>query len=134
MAQAPQNVQLSPEDFDKKDQGLVSRLATILNSFFESVAQALNRSLTFGENFAGETKELTVTGGQSITFRYSGGGTPQYLFIGGFRNTTTPTEVLTSAVSLPQWSYDGRGSITIQSIPGLTSGHKYLIKFIITRG
>ncbi len=134
MAQPPELVQLNPEDFEKKDRELVARLADTVNGFLSAVPEVFNRGLTFGENFAGETRTLTMTGGQPLTFRYSGGGIPRILLVGGFRNLDNSSEILSTAVSLPQWSYDGRGSITVQAIPGLTSGQKYAIIFTITRG
>lgn len=134
MAQAPQNVQLTPEGYDAKDRPLIQRLAGTLNSFLLTVADNFNKSLTFSENFAGETKSVKYVAGETYTFKYGGRGQPRILLVGQFRNLTTPTEVLTSAVGLPQWSWDGRGNITISSIPGLTPTNQYELLLVITTG
>ncbi len=134
MASAPEVVQINAEEFSKDEKALAGKLAGVLNNFLLVVAEIFNKRLTFGENFSGDTPTVRVTGNKPITFKYQGPGTPRLLFIGQYRPVTNPNEILTSPVSLPQWSYDGRGSITIQAIPGFTSGSQYDIVLTITTG
>lgn len=134
MAVSPESVQINAEEFDKDEKKLAGKLASILNNWLLTVSELFNKRFTFRENFSGDTPVVRVTGGQALTFRYGGPGTPRFLLIGQFSNLTNPSEILANPVSLPQWSFDGRGSITIQPIPGLTAGHKYDIVLSITTG
>lgn len=134
MASPPESVQINAEEYSKDEKKLAGKLAGTLNNFLLTVADIFNKKLTFGENFSGDTPTIRVTGGQPITFKYGGSGKPRALLIGSFRNVTTPAEILTTSVSIPQWSFDGRSSITIQAVPGLTNGQVYDILLIITTG
>lgn len=134
MASAPESVQINAEEFSKDEKPIAGKLAGILNNYLLTVADIFNKKLTFGENFSGDTPTVRVTGGKPITFKYQGPGTPRLLTIGQFRPVTNPSEILTTAVSVPQWSFDGRSAITIQAIPGLTPGTLYDIVLTITTG
>lgn len=134
MAQPPPNVQLTPEGYDQKDRPVVSRLAGSLNTWILAVTTAFQKSLTFSENFAGDTRVLRYTAGQPLTFKYNGSGKPTIMLLGQYRNITNPNEVISTAVGHPQWSWDGRGNITISTIPGLTSTNVYDISLSIQPG
>ena len=131
MAIPPEVVQINPDDVEKDDKKLAEYLAGILNNYLLQATDGLNRQLTFNDNFRGQTKTLTLTGGEDITFKFDGTGTPRGLIMTSFRNTSTPTEVLTIPVGIPQWSYDGKTAITIKEIRGFTAGEKYLTTFVI---
>lgn len=134
MAASPESVQINAEEFDKDEKKLAGKLAGTLNNWLLTVSELFNKKFTFSENFSGDAPVVRVTGGQPITFRYGGPGRPRFLLIGQFTNVTNPSEILANPVSLPQWSYDGRGSITIQPIPGFTVLNKYDIVLSITTG
>lgn len=134
MATSPESVQINAEEFEKDEKKLAGKLADKLNNWLLTVSDIFNKKFTFGENFSGDTPTVRVTGGQPITFKYGGPGRPRALLIGSYANVTNPSEVLTIPVSLPQWAFDGRQSITIQAIPGFTNDHKYDIFLIITTG
>lgn len=134
MAQPPPNVQLTPESYDQKDRPVVKGLAGSLNTWLLAVTSALQRSLTFTDNFAGDTRTIRFTEGQPLTFKYNGAGKPTLLLLGGYRNVTNPNEVITTAVGHPQWSWDGRGNITIAAIPGLTATNVYDLSVSIQPG
>lgn len=134
MATSPESVQINAEEFEKDEKKLAGKLADKLNNWLLTVTDIFNKKFTFGENFSGDTPTVRVTGGQPITFKYGGPGRPRALLIGSYSNQTNPSEVLTTPVSLPQWAFDGRQSITIQAIPGFTKDHKYDIFLIITTG
>lgn len=134
MASPPEAVQINAEEYDKDDKKVAGKLAGTLNNFLLTMSDIFNKRFTFSENFSGDSPTVRVTGGKSITFKYGGSGKPRILLIGSFRNVTNPSEILTTAVSLPQWYFDGRGSITILPIPGLTATHDYDIVLVITTG
>lgn len=134
MASSPESVQINAEEYDKEGKKVASRLAGTLNNWLLTVSDIFNKRLTFGENFSGDSPTVRVQAETAYTFKYRGPGVPRLLLIGNIQNVTLPGEIRTAAVSLPQWSQDGRGNITIQPIPGLTSGHKYDITLIITTG
>lgn len=134
MASPPEAVQINAEEYEKDEKKLAGKLAGTLNNFLLTVSDIFNKKLTFSENFSGDSPTVRVTGGKAITFKYGGPGRPRALLVGSFTNVTNPSEILTNPVSLPQWSFDGRQSITIQAIPGLTSTNQYDILLIITTG
>jgi len=131
MAVPPEVVQLNPDDVEKDDKKVVEYMAGILNNFLLQSTNNMNKQLTFGENFRGEVKSISVKGGEDITFKYSGEGTPRGLILSSYRNTSNESEVLANPVGIPQWSFDGKGSITVRSIPNLTASNDYLVTFII---
>lgn len=131
MAIPPEVVQINPDDVAKDEKKVVEYLAGILNNFLLESTNSLNKQLTFGDNFRGEVRSLTVVGGEDITFKYNGSGVPRGLILSSYRNLTNESEVLTNPVGIPQWIYDGRNSITVRAIPNLTVGNNYLITFII---
>ena len=131
MAIPPEVVQINPDDVDKKQRATIEYLAGVLNNYILQSTNGLNRQLTFGDNFRGEVKSITVTGGSPITFRFEGTGTPRGLILTSYRNTTNATEKLAVPVGIPQWSFDGKRSITVQAIPNLTTDNKYVVTFVI---
>lgn len=134
MAVSPESVQINAEEYEKDDKRVAGRLANTLNNWLLTVSDIFNKKFTFSENFSGDTPTVRVTGGQPITFKYGGPGRPRVLLVGKFTNVTNPSEVLSNPVSLPQWSDDGRGNITIQAISGFTADNKYDIVLTITTG
>jgi uncharacterized protein RhaS with RHS repeats len=134
MAQPPPSVQLTPESYDQKDRPAISRLAGSLNTWLLAVNTAFSRALTFSENFAGDTRTIRYTAGQPLTFKYNGSGRPTIMILGGYRNVTNESEVIAAAVGHPQWSWDGRGNITITTIPGLTATNQYDLTLSIQPG
>lgn len=131
MAKAPELVQIRPEDFDPDHQDTVEKLADVLNNFILQVTQLLTQTLTFSDNFNAEVRTLKMVGGQPLTFSLNTVSSPAGVVVLKYLNTTTPSEVLSSPVGIPQWSFDGRGSVTIQPIPNLTNGERYDIILLI---
>lgn len=114
----------------------VEGLITILNNFMETVYGALNRNLSFSENFRAEFKSFTLTAGATADlnkFRFTTalkqkptGVIPlQVTEVGG------NYVVLTSAISIPSWRWES-GQIVIESISGMTSGQQYNITILVT--
>lgn len=134
MSKPPELFQISPEDFDKEDRKVGAVMAGLLNNFLLQVIQLLNQSLTFADNFSAEIKTITIEGGESLTFKLQTVKSPLGVTLQKFQNLSTESEVVATAVSTPQWSFDGKGNITIEAIPGLTNADTYLVTFLIISG
>jgi hypothetical protein len=113
----------------------VEGLISILNNFMETVYGALNRNLTFSENFRAEYKTFTLTAGATANlnkFRFTTslklkpvGVLPLYVTeLGG------DYVVLTNPYSIPSWRWES-GQIVIESITGLTSGEQYSVTVLV---
>ena len=127
MATVPEIQELKPEDFEKEDRELVTRLAQPFNDFNSQIVQCLNKSLTFGENFRGEVRSFVFKSGETTkTFRYNSSGTPSSLFIAGI--SAAPSTAI-----FPYWTQDGKGSVTVQIIGTLPS-QDVTITFVILAG
>lgn len=135
MAKPPELTQIRPEDFKQDDREMAGILAGVLNDFILQITQLLNQSLTFADNFSSEIKTLShEIADSALTFKLNTVTTPTGVLLLRFRDLTDPKNIESSAVSTPQWDYDGRGNITIQPIQGLTSGHNYSIVLLVISG
>lgn len=119
MANVPEQQQIVPEDFEKKYQDLVSQLANPLNTYIEQLNEILNKNLTFGDNFRGELKTVTVVAGTPLKFKYNNTAKPVGLWVVNYSNLDDPDEELDDAVQA-QWTFDGKGNITIDKVTALT--------------
>ena len=134
MSKAPELIQIRPEDYDKDARKVIDKLAGPLNNFLLQITELLTQSLTFADNFNAEVKSQTIVGGKSLTLKLNNIVIPKGVVLMSYTNTTTPSEILTAAVGVPQWSADGRGNITINSIPGLTNDNNYAIILLVVGG
>ena len=134
MARIPPIKRLTTEDF--KDQtSWIGKLLSPLNEFMASTVQALNRGLTFSDNFAAQVKTLTFTVDANtypMKFLCTTGTKPMGLWVVSAKEVADNPATLTTAV-FADWSYVN-GQIVINNISGLTSGHKYDICVIIVTG
>lgn len=133
MARVPESQQIIAETFKKEEQELVQKIADPFNTYTEQLNGILTNNLTFTDNFLGSVKSFQLQGEQSIAFKYDFTEKPIGLWIVAFSNLSDTSEVLTSGVSA-QWLYDGKGTITINRIAGLTTGKTYLVTLIIISG
>lgn len=133
MANVPEKQQIVPEDFKREEQEVASKIADPFNTYVEQLNEILDQGLTFADNLRADIRSIEVTGGSPITFSYSQQAKPVGLWIVSYSNLTTPTEVLTTAVQA-QWTYDGRGNITLNNLTGLTGGDKYNVTLIAISG
>jgi hypothetical protein len=133
MANTPEKQQIVPEDFKKEEQELASKIAQPFNTYVDQLDEILNRNLTFGDNLRCDLRTLQVTAGTPVTFKYAQSGKPIGMWVINYSDITDPSAVPTTAVQ-PQWSYDGRGNITINNVTGLTASHKYNITIIAISG
>ena len=133
MANVPEQQQIVPEDFKKEYQDMVSKIADSFNTYVEQLNEILNKNLTFGENFRGELKTVTVVGGEALKFRYNNTAKPIGLWVVDYSNLTNADEVLPDAVQA-QWTYDGKGNITIDNVTAILALQTYTLTIMIISG
>lgn len=135
MSQLPPYRRIGLEDV-KGAPSWIEGLINVLNNFMETVYGALNRNLSFGENFRAEFKVFTLTAGATADlnkFRFTpalkqkpSGLIPlQVTEVGG------NYVVLTNPISIPSWRWES-GLIIIESIAGLTNARQYNITVLVT--
>lgn len=113
----------------------VEGMISILNNFMETVYGALNRNLSFGENFRAEFKSIVITAGATADLNKFTFTTALKLKPSGVLPMSA-TElggnyvVLTNALSIPSWRWES-GQIIIESISGLTSGEQYQVTVLV---
>ena len=130
MADIPELVELVSADYPEEYKDLVDRLGLDLNRFLRQVTTAMNNALSFEQNFNAQIKTFNIKGSDSLTF-VSTIPQPLGVVLLKYTNTTNPAEVVSNAVSLPQWSADGAGNLTIEPIQGLTLTDNYDIILLI---
>lgn len=135
MSQLPPYRRIGLEDV-KGAPSWIQGLLTVLNNFMEVVYGALNRNLSFSENFRAEFKYFTLTAGATADlnkFRFtpalklkpSGVLLMQVTEVGG------NYVVLTSPISIPSWRWESN-QIIIESIAGLTNTKQYQVTVLVT--
>lgn len=133
MANVPEQQQIIAEDFEKKYQELVSKLAEPVNTYIEQLNEILNKNLTFGDNFRGELKTITMVAGTPLKFKYNNTAKPIGLWVVNYSNLGNSTEELGAAVQA-QWTYDGKGNITVDKITAAVGGDTYSLTLMIISG
>lgn len=132
MASVPELAEISMEGLSPEQVETLNPVADVYNSFNEQVVTALNKNLTFSENFRAEIKTVSMrttdrpTVATSIT-------QPRGLWVIGFKNTTNPSTMPTQAPYL-DWAWDGRSAINIKQILGITGNDTYEVTFLIIAG
>jgi hypothetical protein len=132
MASLPKIRRILKEDY-KDAPAWFDKLIFTLNMFFDSVYNALNQNLKFGDNVTAQIKEFTVTAGatadlNTAVFTLSIAQINGIILLSVVQQGTAT--VLTSAVSIPSWRVIS-GQMYIDSITGLTSGKIYTIKVMV---
>lgn len=109
-------------------------LVGVINSFMETVYQAMNKNITHAENIASQIREVTYktpstypTGAEQITFNSSLKTKAIGCLIWQAYDKATYIPVETKN---PAWIEDN-GVITISPITGLTADTTYTIRFIV---
>jgi hypothetical protein len=105
-----------------------------INSFTETIWNALNRNLTISDNIDAQVYTFTLTAGagasnNTTTFQTTLKHTPQAVFVGNVLNTTAYAAAPTAAV-WASWSFTNP-QIAINAITGLTSGQSYQITLVV---
>lgn len=135
MAKLPSFKRLFKSDYPTDQQNLVETLSSSLNIGIESLYEALNKKLTFKDNFLGSTKEVLlevgISGEPKITTGFSLDGltTPiEGLMVVRAENLTNSSVYPTSGVFV-SYTQSG-GSIIINHVTGLQANNKYKLKVI----
>lgn len=123
----PSYRRLFKQDFDQKDQALVDKLSITINSSFESLFDALNKGVTFQDNFVGGVVDVQVTTSSNPAYGYyvtatpvAGGSASTILVNGAYSFTQTPSYPIDSSVK----TVDG---VFVLKVDNLTSPTKYPI-------
>lgn len=120
MASLPPIKRITAEDFQDQ-KSWIAKLLQPLNSFFDSVYTALNKNLTFGENFRAMVRTVTVdnTLTSFTPIRIASTiGRPAGLWVVGFADKAGQPQTISPAVSV-DWGYEN-GTIIINKVAGLT--------------
>ena len=133
MASLPPIQNLKKEDFP--GESWAEKLLWPINKFMSSIYNALNKNLTFAENFRGVTRQVDFINTASnlpIQFPWElRGSRPTDLWI----SSVTPLEsgATPTAGVWAEWSYDGQ-AISVTQVTGLVSNKKYQLRFIAVSG
>jgi hypothetical protein len=116
-------------DFPKKYSDLLPNLFGAINQFIDQTSYALNKSLTFSDNFAALDTEIQVTGNGAGSFVKWPYAIPcKGAMVLMVTNNTNSTAVLASA---PFVEFEASvGQITIKNITGLQTNNKYTLRVV----
>lgn len=133
MARLPKKPRLQPDDFPKVE--WIDKLLGPLNGFIDDTIGALNKSLTFKENLAGEALPVIIEGTYPIDVRWTNKEKPTSAWIGKIRETSGPHTTLTTALFL-DWEFSDSGAFRINNIAGLTipPGTKFAATILVLVG
>ena len=139
MAKLPSTKRLSREDFPSDTPSWVMKIITPFNNLVETLYFALNKQLTFRDNFNCQVKEITFrtssTYGNApasanfkpLTFASTLNSQPDGLLIISLRQTNGV--IITTATSA-DWS-PGNGTIILNYVTGLTPSTEYKIRVLV---
>lgn len=130
MAKLPLTYKLILEDFPKEVRDWGGKLLYPINSFFESVYSALNKGLTFTDNFDAQIKALTVDGNYPLSFEYTTSARPVGLICiyCKAKDGSFPTGGIFISFDVIE------KSVKINNITGLDPTKKYDIKVLTITG
>ena len=121
------------QDFPKKYNDLTTTLFNILNPFMEVITQALNKRLTFDDNF--DCYDITfdfIAPVSNFKLQNPRGGIFKACQVLSAQVKNNPTEALTAAPFV-QFTTASDGQILITNIIGLTTGKTYTIRLLFLR-
>jgi hypothetical protein len=116
--------------------GWINPLLDTLNSFMETVYQALNKNITFTENVACVLKEVSYT-----TVSTYPSGQPVTEFMTGLKTKASGLWVIqaydkATYVAAPGPVYapwiENNGNIELSTVTGLEANKTYLLRFLVT--
>jgi len=133
MAQIPTLKKILQEAFPELP--WMHRLASPINVFIEEVTRALNKRLTFTDNFDGEVREFLDNGEYPVKIAWNRTAKPTACWIGRIRKADGSAAALTAACTL-DWYFNESGDIEISNVLGLSSSGttKYYINIIAVTG
>lgn len=131
------------EDF-KGQEAWIDTLLGPLNSFMQQVANALNNTLSFADNFNASIKQIDVrvdpttyaTTFANLTVAHGLKGNPVGVQVIRVFNKALPavgTSGATVGVSV-DWDLSSGGQIKVRNISGLTPGQNYVVTLLFIGG
>jgi hypothetical protein len=115
------------QDFGKKYEDIIGKLAPVINNSFEQIAAAFNNGLTIKENLAAQEIELPITAPinaqNPIFFKSTLRSQAKTLFVG---NVVTISGTAPTGYPFFTWEVSNN-QIKITNITNLTNGSKYII-------
>lgn len=137
MALLPTYKRLNNQDYPEDDKDLVDRLGASLNDAIQSVFDALNKKLTFDDNFLGSIKDVNVTvdanGTPTVqTFLNTGVGASAKGIIVVRADNLTNSNGYPLGAPFVSWAVTNNG-IQILNVRGLIPGNQYRLR-ILTLG
>lgn len=134
MAKINEVKRLISDDFKPDDRDLVSKLAFIINPFFTSIVNALNKSLTFQDNFNANIVNIEVNApinaANPVTVKTGLRSNCQGIIIISVLNSTSSSTPLSGAPFIEFINSD-TGQIQINNITGLVASNSYVIRAIL---
>jgi len=125
-------------DFKPDDQELVDKMSYTINSGLETLYEALNKRLTFDENFNSSQHTITVTvdangtPSQRTSVTTTLQGVVAGIIVTKAINSTSFTSGAVYPASTPFISYtQSNQQVTINNIKGLTAGIPWTLSFIV---
>jgi hypothetical protein len=117
------------QDFDSEYQGLMNKMAPLLNNALEQINSAFNNNLSVKDNMAGFETDLEVTApvnsANPVFFKNSARNNIRMIICGQattFNNGTPPT-------GTPFFTFESNGSeVKVTNITNLTDGTKYQLR------
>lgn len=115
------------QDFEKKYEDLMGKLAPIINNSYEQIQNAFNNGLTVKDNLAAQQIDIEVTAPinaqNPLLFKSTLRGPAKTIFIG---NTQVLRGTAVTGYPMPTWE-NFNNQIKITNFTNLTDGSKYLI-------
>ena len=132
MATVPEKSEISVEGLSADQAETLNPVADVYNTFNEQVVTALNRGLTFSENFRADVRTLTLTSSSTPTVSITV-NKPVGVWLISCTNKSNPRFVFTASPYVV-WEWDGASSINIKQVLGLSGSDKFEITLLIIAG
>ncbi len=130
---------LIKEDFNNKDQDLISKLSSVFNPAIDQISRVLNKGLAVND-LNTQTKTMTIilnedgTPTTTTTFASTLSGKCSMVFVGRAQNLTNPTTYPTSGVFITyNQSNDtitNSNQVIINHVTGLTAGDQWQLTLL----
>lgn len=135
MAKLPIQNQILPETFPSEQKKWLPQLLQPINYFIQNVIRALNKNLTFNENFAGDVLTVTIDGTYPLDVRWINNSKPTLAWIGSCREVSGTHATITTALYL-DWEMSSVGEFRINKIAGLSASitNPFYVKIVAIVG
>lgn len=134
MALLPTYKRLNNQDYPADEKALIDQLGSSLNDALQSVFDALNKKLTFDDNFLGSIKDVTLTvdatGNPTVqTFLNTGLSSPPKGIIVVKADNLTNSSIYPTQAPFVSWATVSTG-IQILNVTGLPAGNSFRLRIL----